>query len=291
MPSFQCTCALALLLCLAVSRSGMAADAPDDPAVRGLSHVPVAVTDLDAASSLYVRLGFVLKPGRPHADGIANRHAKFADGTEIELITARQPVDALSAGYVDFLHHGDGPAFVALYAPDLQRLDGLLGHIGQAHIDKGGLVALPDGDRLSYLFFAGLNGSPTDRPEYFRHPNGADGLIAVWLVGEDLSAEHRLLGRLGARFRQMSLGAPCAAVAEAAQLASGAVLLLHAPPLQPGRHIMGVSLRVHDLAPLRAVLASSGLPIPPIIGTGRRRSMFLPPQEAGGMWMEFRESP
>ena len=51
------------------------------PIVAGLDHVPVAVRDLEAAAADYRRLGFVLKPGRPHANGIRNVHAKFADGT------------------------------------------------------------------------------------------------------------------------------------------------------------------------------------------------------------------
>ena len=53
----------------------------------GLDHVPIAVNDLEAAAAAYRRLGFVLKPGRPHANGIRNVHAKFADGTELERLS------------------------------------------------------------------------------------------------------------------------------------------------------------------------------------------------------------
>lgn len=82
----------------------------DDPASApiavGLDHVPVAVADLAAAAERYQRLGFTLKPGRPHENGIENRHAKFRDGTEIELITAREARDPLTAGAVRRLPDG-----------------------------------------------------------------------------------------------------------------------------------------------------------------------------------------
>ena len=52
---------------------------PEGPVIAGLDHVPIAVGDLDAAAARYRALGFALKPGRPHANGIRNQHAKFAD--------------------------------------------------------------------------------------------------------------------------------------------------------------------------------------------------------------------
>src|SRR5206468_6529298 len=66
------------------------------PLVTGIDHIPIAVRDLDAAAAQYRRLGFTLKPGTPHANGVRNEHAKFADGTELELITAPAATDALA---------------------------------------------------------------------------------------------------------------------------------------------------------------------------------------------------
>jgi hypothetical protein len=65
--------------------------APAVPPIAGVDHIPVAVTDLAAAGERYRALGFTLKPGRPHANSISNLHAKHADGTEIELLTAAEP--------------------------------------------------------------------------------------------------------------------------------------------------------------------------------------------------------
>jgi hypothetical protein len=88
--------------------------APARPVVEGLDHAPIAVTDLDGAAAAFSRLGFLIKPGRPHDDGIRNRHVKFPNGGGIELITAANPTDDLAREYVDWLRAGPGAAFWSL---------------------------------------------------------------------------------------------------------------------------------------------------------------------------------
>src|SRR5262245_52400491 len=87
------------------------------PAVHvGLSHVPIAVADLEQAAADYSRLGFALKDGRPHPNGIRNCHVKFRDGTEIELITAPAATDPLTRYYRSVIAAGDRAAFLSLDA-------------------------------------------------------------------------------------------------------------------------------------------------------------------------------
>src|SRR5262245_9874744 len=122
------------------------------PMVVGIDHVPVAVGDLDRAGDRYRSLGFALKDGRPHEDGIRNLHAKFTDGTEIELITAPAATDALTRTYREHLKAGDGPAFLAFFMPPDAQAEHRLTDAG---------VRVP-----AYVFFGQGNASPTDRPEH-----------------------------------------------------------------------------------------------------------------------------
>ena len=175
-----------------------AALAGSQPAVRtGISHVCLAVADLDKASADFAALGFALKEGRPHPDGIRNRHVKFKDGTEIELITAPAATDDLTRHYRDFLQHGDGVAFLSLVVepPDVavDRLAtvGLPATRGEVYVD------FPYEGPLGYLFFAPLNHSPTDRPEHFAHANSATSLTGVRLESASFDAERRLVRGLG----------------------------------------------------------------------------------------------
>src|SRR5262245_54048788 len=101
-PLLVLACVIAPLFVLSTSPVLSSENAP----VQGLDHVPVAVADLQKAGERYRSLGFTLKPGRPHTNGIANLHAKFSDHTEIELITAPQAVDELTTTYREHLKGG-----------------------------------------------------------------------------------------------------------------------------------------------------------------------------------------
>src|SRR5215813_5594219 len=57
------------------------------PGTPSLNHVVIAVHNLDSAGARFASAGFTLKPGRLHPDNLLNRHVKFRDQTELELIT------------------------------------------------------------------------------------------------------------------------------------------------------------------------------------------------------------
>jgi hypothetical protein len=247
-------------------------------AVVGLDHIPLAVRDLDAAGVDYRRLGFTLKQGRPHADGIRNLHAKFRDGTELELITAPAARDALTSFYVEHLKSGDGPAFLGLYAPDLDAASAAL---DVPHAREDGMVSLQG--PLRYLFVGGRNASPTDRPEHFEHANGADGLIGVWLAAGERDA--RVLRSLGAVVSQEEVEAPERSRRRVARFAAGEVVFLPASRRRvTGRPIVGAVLRTQSLEASRRALSAAAVPV-----VERGHSLFIRPEDAHGLWLELRE--
>lgn len=242
------------------------------PAVIGLDHVPIAVRDLEVAAETYRRLGFALKPGRPHQNCIRNQHVKFPEGTELELITAPEARDALTTKYRRHLEDGDGPAFLALYVPDSART--------------------PQGlhPSLDYLFFGARNASPTDRPEHFAHENTAISLIAVWLAGEDLTHERALFTRGGATTVAGDVNVPDRVRADIARFNEGEVLLLPASHQRvKGRRIVGATLRVRNLSKARAILETQRIPLA-AASPSPARSVFVAPEHAHGIWLELRET-
>ena len=229
-----------------------------------LDHVVLAVNDLDATAARYRALGFTLKPGRPHDNGIKNWHAKFKDGTELELLTAPEAKDALTTAYRKHLAAGDGPAYMALMAKP---------------------KAPAEGDAPSYIFFGSRNASPTDLPEHFEHKNTAYTLIAVWLAGSDFTRERALLTRYGATTglpqQLIEMDAEVLRVAE-----GGSVYLLPARArVHPDRPIVGVTFRVRDLAEARKVLAAAK--VTPAASDANH--LLLAPAQTGGLWVEFRK--
>ena len=238
------------------------------PGILGIDHVPVAVADLERAGERYRALGFALKPGRPYDNGIRNLHAKFADGTEIELITAPAATDDLTRTYREHLKAGDGPAFLALFrAPDADVTRQL----------KEAGVRVPE-----YVFFGPRNHSPTDRPEHFAHANSAYTLTRVWLAGDDLAAERGMLTALGATFRREALDFPDRVQAEVAEFAQGSIALLpRRSQIVQGRTIVGITVGVRDLDTAAR-----------FAGADARRtnaSVFVDPRRSLGYWLEFRK--
>jgi catechol 2,3-dioxygenase-like lactoylglutathione lyase family enzyme len=258
--------------------------------VTGLDHVPIAVSDLARAAADYRALGFALKPGRSHDDGIQNQHVKFTDGTELELITAPAARDALTRTYRQHLAQGDGPAFFALFAPDMTAADARLAQLRIPHARDAGAIDFPQDPALGYLFLSGRNASPTDRPEHFAHVNTAESLVRVWLAGDDLSRERELLDGLGAAVADADVRVPDAMHASVARLQEGEVILLPGSrQLVAGRRVVGATLRVGDLAAARAIL-DRGQPTPlAIVTTRNSRSVFVPPSRTHGLWLEFLE--
>jgi catechol 2,3-dioxygenase-like lactoylglutathione lyase family enzyme len=266
---------------------------PADEAVRaravvvGLDHIPIAVNDLDAAAAHYRELGFTLKPGTLHDNGIRNQHAKFADGTELELITAPKAVDPLTATYRRHLTAGDGPAFLAFYAPAMARLGEQLDAVRQAYRMDRGFIDIPSDDPLGYIFFGPRNRSPTDRPEHFVHANTAESLLGVWIAADNLSRERRLLRAVGATFSRRVVRAPDRLTVDVARLPEGEVLLLPAArQLVSGRRVVGATLRVASLDKARAAL--SRFDLLPGGGVDSTR-LVLPPSVTHGIWLELRE--
>jgi hypothetical protein len=285
-----CLCALATLFLTVVPAGTYARELANVPLVVGLDHVPVAVGNLDSAADLFRSLGFALKLGRPHTNGIRNQHVKFPDGTEIELITAAEARDSMTAEYRQYLLNGDGPAFAGLYAPSIEQV---VERFSAAHVEyshDAGLLTFPQTNELHYLFIGSRNLTPTDRPENFAHQNTAESLIGIWLASENPSAERHMLELLGADISDMQVHVPDETRCPVARFPQGQVVLLPRSRQQiPGRRIVGATVRVRTLSALQLILRANGMKVPGVIQTRESRSIFLPPGLTHGLWLEFRE--
>lgn len=232
------------------------------PLVR-LDHIPTAVRNLEQAVADYRELGFAIKPGRPHANGLRNAHIKFANGAGLELITAPEAKDEQSAHYAAFLREGEGPAFLTLHADDEAAASAALQAAGVAHKHDADGLALTD-PRLGWIFFAGDNRSPTDRPEHFAHANGAFATREVWVAMDDAAPLMQLLSALGARSRRETRTLPFPARARVFDLADGGRIVI-----VPAKHQVTAG---HPL--IGVVMATRS-------GTPR----WLPPDRTHGYWL------
>jgi len=262
------------------------------PSMIGIDHIPVAVGDLDRASGRYSALGFTLKPGRMHSDGILNNHVKFRDGSGIELISPpAKPVDELTAEYVARVAEGDGPAYLSFHARDTAQLVAAL-QSASIGFKQDDVITLAD-PRLKFLFFDQDNRSPTDRPEHFAHANTAAAMTGVWLALDAPARQSlaKLLLTLGAVLSHKTVFVPSATKADVWNVQNGWIVLLpKSHELHPGRPVVGVDFEVRDFVAATRYLDSRSIASRPDSKRSGQRRLFIPPASANGLWLEFHEN-
>lgn len=247
-----------------------------------MDHIPVVVRDLEQAQADFQALGFAIKPGRLHPDGIRNAHVKFPDGSEIELITAPAAMDTLTSEYRARLETGEGPVYFGLYAPDHAALAARLAAAGFAVSQDGGLMTFPRRSPLHPLFFGTRQKAPTDRPEHFAHVNGALRLSGLWV--RDLDGEKKLLSKLDVTLRIAKPCGPLQGPVTIAHLRDGDLLLVK--PQTGTGNVAAAQVEVRDLSALKQALAKNRIALRdyPACDTA---SVWVPPSAAHGIWLQF----
>jgi hypothetical protein len=267
-----------LLLALTLPVAKVAAG----PLVIGMDHIPLVVRDLEQAEADFKALGFAIKPGRFHADGIRNAHVKFPDGTEIELITAPAAVDTLTSEYRARLETGEGPVYFGLYAPDPAALSAQLAASGFAANQDGGLVEFAPRSSLHPLFFGTRQKAPTDRPEHFAHANGAVRLSGLWV--RDLGGAKDLFSKLDVTLRSEKPCGPLQGSVTIAHLPEGELLLVR--PQAGTGNVAAAQVEVRSLSVVKQMLTKQGIALKdfPMCDPA---SVWVPPSAAHGIWLQF----
>jgi len=207
----------------------------------------IAVADLGTARSTFRdTLGFTLKPGRVHENGLENVHIRFGDGSALELMTTGEgQSDGLSEWYSRFLARGDGGAFVALRAGPADTVLGRLGELAaEADVVEGRAfdwVSFPEGHPLHSVFFVHVRVRPPDEPVHLQHANGTSGLGEVWLEVPNPEKLGEVLKRFGS--------SPCGEieglaglVGQGHGLAGGTLVGVPIDPARGGYRILSVVL-------------------------------------------------
>jgi hypothetical protein len=273
----------ALLFALLWTGTGQAeSQSPPQPLLVGMDHIPLVVRDLEQAQADFQALGFAIKPGRFHPDGIRNAHVKFPDGTEIELITAPAATDALTSEYRAMLETGEGPVYFGLYAPDPAVLSARLAASGLVASGDSGLVEFATTSPLHPLFFGTRQKAPTDRPEHFAHANGALRLSGLWV--RDLNGAKNLFSKLDVKLDTAKSCGPLQGPVTVAHLPDGDLFLI-LPQAGTG-NVAAARVEVRSLDVIRQVLAKQKI-APKDYPTCDPASIWVPPSAAHGVWLQF----
>lgn len=258
--------------------------------VKGFDHIPIAVDNLEKSSDLFRKLGFTLKPGRFHSNGIRNQHIKFDNGTELELITSKDRNDILSTEYYNFISEGEGPAFVGLFTDNFEELNNQLQKNNIKYELEGKMVTFPFKSELHPLFFGTKDSSPTDKPEYFIHKNTAFSLIGVWIASENENKWIKFLSGLNIKLEQKELCFPFFKPYKSAIMQQGEIIFLPENVQRIKNHpLVGIVVQVHEMEKLIDLLKKENINATESYDCKNYKSLFISPNTTSGFWLEFRQ--
>jgi len=255
-----------------------------------VDHVTVAVGRLeDAAATFHGHLGFTIKPGRPHRNGIRNAHCKFRDGTELELITADEPGDDLARFYLEQVTdrpEGTG-AFVCLRVDRTSTFDRLHAAARTNGVECritdapwGRTLALGPSVEPFPVWFC-RSKPQVDAPSIVDHANGVRGVAAAWLPRRLWRDGTPCLEALGFRRDGVAAVPGFDAPADVVRLDGTTIYLVDA---DPDARVVGATLLVDSAGDTLRVTGGR------LFVSSRGTSVVLPAAATCGFRLEFLEA-
>ncbi|WP_416866402.1 MAG: VOC family protein [Imperialibacter sp.] len=155
-----------------------------------IDHVVTVVADLDQATSRYTQLGFTVKQGRLHANGLINAHVKFGNKTSLELMSVRgEPTDRMARDYQTLLQAGEGGVYLAVSGVRTEEMEQMLSGLKIAFETSKGrswdYITFPQEPELAHFFFIAYHGTMNDPGEITTHKNESDRITAIYIKGSE----------------------------------------------------------------------------------------------------------
>lgn len=222
-----------------------------------IDHVNIAVGDLSQAKIPYEKLGFTIKPGRIHNNSIDNLHMKFVNGTELELITANEPLDNLAAEYMNLIKQGDGGAFLALQSKSfISSGSNVFQKKYPVRIIKSistKSMVFDENHPLRPIWFIESR-TFKDDPGFTTHDNSALKIIGVWLSNQ---IENEIIELF--TFLNHPIFTTDLPIRDSKKicLEAGTIYLVNLPMNKIGRPIVGVTIEVDKISATKKFLKKS----------------------------------
>ncbi|PLW77564.1 VOC family protein [Cohaesibacter celericrescens] len=191
--------------------------------LRGVDHIVLAVSDLDAARTLYEALGFIVTPTAYHPFGTKNALVQL-DGAFLELLAVhdeslmpepREGSFSFARFNQSFLHDRQGASMLVLKSDNVARDLVIFNELEletYPPFDFEREAEQPDGSKKTVSFSNGFLHHPLMKhtgffvchhrhdpehfwkPDYQYHANGAQRLESVLFLADNPSDHHEFLG-------------------------------------------------------------------------------------------------
>lgn len=155
-----------------------------------IDHVITLTPDLETTIQRYENMGFTIKHGTLHDNGLKNAHIKFSNSSAIEIMTVvGEPGNALAESYASLLIDQPGGVYVALTAPDQETIESQLRSIDIPYeVTPGKLwtyITFPQPELAHFFFIFYVNPKGQDR-KYSVHSNGIEKISEIKVDGNKM---------------------------------------------------------------------------------------------------------
>jgi hypothetical protein len=155
-----------------------------------IDHVITVVANLDSAISAYTNLGFTVKQGRLHDNGLINAHIKFKNTTSFELMSIDgEPTDEVAQEYTKLLESGEGGVYLAITGINTKAMEEKLDLLEISYNTTPGkrwnYITFHRHSGLAHIFFIDYHIKDDELQKNLTHENSLENISQVWIEGGD----------------------------------------------------------------------------------------------------------
>lgn len=160
-----------------------------------LDHVIIGTNEFQKSMSfLNEKLGFSIKNGRTHKNGITNYFVEFEDSSEIEFISIENNAVGLANQYKELLKKDKYAFQFALRTNQLKKLKESFNTLstGFSEYNENKIYSTLANSEISQsLPFFFIKNHKDNSPSNFAHQNNAAGISAIWIKTKDIKISVR----------------------------------------------------------------------------------------------------
>jgi len=249
----------------------------------------IGTKNIDVLSKLFnTKLGFVLKKGRLHKNGISNNFIEFENNSEIEFIEVKNPTDKISSEYSSMINHGKQALQFAVRVNEIGKLENNLDKL-ESDFNKFdsnlfySTLSSPNINLKLPIFF--IQYKRDNNNTLTKHPNKSKGISAIWFATKDIRETAKTLTDFGfSAINKINIDG----LGERKILFSNNnfdIILIESDVYK----IQGISVNVEDIILLKSILSKNFGNKFSITRKAERQSIFISPTYTESIWIEFFE--
>lgn len=251
-----------------------------------LDHIIIGSNNLDDSKNIFEeKLGFTIKDGKKHKNGISNLFIEFSNNSEIEFISVKNPSDHLANQYEKFLDNDKYGFQIALRTNEISNLKEHLTTLSLEYEDFSenrnySTLSTKNINSELPLFFIQYNDE--NKNTYTNHLNKSVGIKSIWFSTRNIKNTARELVDFG--FDAVGNYELPAFKGKVVQFKNNnfEIILIESEKYE----LTGITIRVEDLEMLNEIIRKNNIEITKQF----KNKIFINPAQTKSIWIEFVEN-